>query len=125
MSRFVRYTVRLMHTKFFYVLFLLRSLSHMRYMRIFRDMTRDVFSGTAQSFLIRYAGIAFVNPIAPQGSLLGIVCSVLDWVFYLSLPVGLIAILYAAFLFLTSGGDRNKVSSARAALIAAVGGWAV
>ena len=69
--------------------------------------------------------VAFVNPLGPEGSLLGVVCNVLDWVFYFSIPVGLVAIIYAAFLFLTSGGDRGKVTNARNALLAAVLGWTV
>ncbi|OHA49046.1 MAG: hypothetical protein A2806_01745 [Candidatus Terrybacteria bacterium RIFCSPHIGHO2_01_FULL_48_17] len=92
-------------------------------MLIFLKKIKTIFLSTTAIIASRYAMITFTNPIAPGGDLLGIVCSLLDWVFYLSIPIGLVAIMYSAFLFLTSGGERNKISSARMALIAAIMGW--
>ena len=90
-------------------------------MLIFLKKIKTIFLSTTAIIASRYAMITFTNPIAPGGDLLGIVCSLLDWVFYLSIPIGLVAIMYSAFLFLTS--ERNKISSARMALIAAIMGW--
>lgn len=71
------------------------------------------------------AQIMFTNPLglgSSAQSLLGILCSVRDGLFPLLLTFGVIAFLYAAFLYFTSAGNTEKIGRAKKALfVAALG----
>lgn len=46
--------------------------------------------------------------------------AIVNWMFYILLILAVIFIVYAAFLYLTSGGDEEKTGKARQMIIAAV-----
>jgi len=52
-------------------------------------------------------------------------CNIMNWVFGFVLILAVIMVLYAAFLFLSSGGDSAKVTRARSALVWGLVGVAV
>lgn len=54
-----------------------------------------------------------------------LVRGVARWFYRVMIPVASIVILYAAFLFLTSGGDEEKVKKAKRAITYAVVGVAI
>lgn len=65
-----------------------------------------------------------VNPSSPpQGQITSIqgilntVCVVFDWAFYFLIAFAVIFIIYAAFKYLTAGGDAEKVKGAGSTLI--------
>ncbi len=63
----------------------------------------------------------------PQGAsgITGLLSKIAGWFGLIVLGVSVIMILYAAFQFLTAGGDAEKVTSARNTLIYALVGIAV
>ncbi|KKU49530.1 MAG: hypothetical protein A2633_01850 [Candidatus Sungbacteria bacterium RIFCSPHIGHO2_01_FULL_47_32] len=48
-----------------------------------------------------------------------------DFIFKISIPVAIVAILYAAFLYLTAGGSEQKVKAAHQTLMWTVAGIAI
>lgn len=58
-----------------------------------------------------------INQIAGQS---GILCVVINWIFYLLIILTIIFVLYAAFKYLTAGGDPEKVKAAGSILLYAV-----
>jgi threonine/homoserine/homoserine lactone efflux protein len=65
-----------------------------------------------------------VQPPAPvittYGGLIGIIKTATNWLFGILLVAAVIFLIYAAFLFLTSGGDEEKTKKARQYIIYAV-----
>ena len=55
----------------------------------------------------------------------GLIRGIAEWFYRIMVPVASIVILYAAFLFLTSGGDEEKVKKAKRAITYAVVGVAI
>ena len=52
-------------------------------------------------------------------------CTIADWVFTFALTVGIICVIYAAFLYMTAGGSSEKVGTANKTMIYAVVGIAI
>lgn len=55
----------------------------------------------------------------------GVVSGVLDWILALASSLLLIAIIYSAILYITSGGDTTKAETAKKNLIWAITGLAI
>jgi len=64
------------------------------------------------------------NPVGTN-TFEGLVQNVAKWFYYVMIPVASIVILYAAFLFLTSGGEEEKIKKAKRAITYAVVGIAI
>jgi len=56
-------------------------------------------------------------PITSVGGIIGIMCTVFNWMFYFLIILTVIFILFAAFKYLTAGGDPEKVKGANYMLI--------
>jgi len=54
-----------------------------------------------------------------------LVKSIATWFYRVMIPVASIVILYAAFLFMTSGGDEEKIKKAKRAITWAIVGIAI
>ena len=65
------------------------------------------------------------KPITKVGDVEEIICDVANFLFGLAIVLSVIFVLYAAFLYLTSGGDEKKVSEAKSTLTYAAVGVAV
>ncbi len=67
------------------------------------------------------SGATDVPTIATTATgVLGILCVILTWVFYALIVLTVIFVIVAAFKYLTSGGDPEKVSSANHMIVYAV-----
>lgn len=64
------------------------------------------------------------NPLDAQ-TFEDLVSSIATWFELIMVPVATIMILYAAFLFMTSGGDEEKIKRAKRAITWAVVGVAI
>ena len=64
------------------------------------------------------------NPIQAE-SLVDLAKAIGKFLFQIAIPIAVIVIIYAGILFLTSGGDKEKVTTARKALWYAVIGLAI
>lgn len=64
------------------------------------------------------------NPIEAE-SLVDLAKAIGKFIFQIAIPIAVIIIIYAGILFLTSGGDKEKVGKARKALFYAVVGLAI
>ncbi len=65
------------------------------------------------------------NPIAPTSSLIDLAKAIGRFIFQIAIPIAVIVIIYAGILFLTSGGNQEKVKRARTALWYAIIGLAI
>ena len=54
-----------------------------------------------------------------------VLCPILDYIFTISMVIGVAATLWAAYQYMASGGDQNKVSEARKTLTYGVVGIVV
>jgi hypothetical protein len=61
----------------------------------------------------------------PTNSIIGIINSIITWIFTISLPIIVILIIYAGILFLISRGDKDKIERARKVLWYALLGFAI
>lgn len=59
------------------------------------------------------------------GGLTKILCNVMNWLFVFALIVGVVAILIAAFTYISSGGNSEKVDTANKMMLYAVVGLVV
>lgn len=68
--------------------------------------------------------MAQVPPPAPivttYGGLIGIIKTATSWLFGILLVAAVVFLIYAAFLYLTSGGDEEKTKTAKSYVIYAV-----
>lgn len=64
-------------------------------------------------------GIATSTVDTPEG-VIGVINTIARWMYGILMALGVVFVLYSAFLFLTSGGNQEKVGNARRALIYAV-----
>ncbi len=64
------------------------------------------------------------NPIAAK-SLVDLAKAIGKFLFQIAIPIAVIIIIYAGLLFLTSGGNQEKVKKARTALLYAIIGLAI
>jgi len=72
-------------------------------------------------------GISYPSPAAPSNvpqanitslqSILNDICIVFAWAFYFLIVVAVLFVIFAAFKYLTAGGDPEKVKSAGATLL--------
>ena len=69
-------------------------------------------------------GVFIPNPIGP-GTFQDLVERIARYLFQIGIPIAVIMILYAAFLYMTAGGSEEKVSKAHKALTYAVVGLAI
>lgn len=60
------------------------------------------------------------SPINNPGQAVTILCNIAGWIFTFLIVLSIIFVLYAAFTYLTAGGDSEKVGSANQMLIYAV-----
>jgi hypothetical protein len=74
---------------------------------------------------IPIAAYALPAPIKSETDIYDLMCSAAGIIFNVAITLSIIMVLYSAFLFLTSSGDENKVSTARRVLIYAAVGVAV
>ena len=66
------------------------------------------------------------NPLGPEGSTIpGLVSKIAGWLLNIGLAVSTIVILWAALVFMTSGGNEKRVTQARQTLWYAIIGLAV
>lgn len=68
---------------------------------------------------------AVPTPVASIGDFYGMACTAMNWIFSFLIIVAVITILLAALSFLTSGGQEDKIATARRFLIYALVGVAV
>lgn len=59
------------------------------------------------------------------GGAIDIVARGASWLLYIVIALAVVFIIYAGFLYLTSGGDENKIKSAKEYIIYAVVGVAI
>jgi type IV secretion system pilin len=60
--------------------------------------------------------------ISTVGGLIGILCTIFGWMFYILIVISLIMIILAAFDYVTAGDNSEKVSTARKKIMyAAIG----
>ena len=64
------------------------------------------------------------NPLEAQ-TFEDLVRGIARWFYYVMVPVASIMVLYAAFLFMTSAGDEEKIKKAKRAITYAVVGVAI
>lgn len=64
-------------------------------------------------------GIPLISP-DPQFNISLFVANVLSWAFGLLIVIAVLFVLYAAFLYLTAGGDEEKIKQAKNYIIYAV-----
>lgn len=71
------------------------------------------------SFLIPLTvqGVTIENPLGPNTTFWDLMTNIVNFLFKLSLPVGALMIVVAAFYFLTSAGDPEKVKMAKNTII--------
>jgi len=70
--------------------------------------------------------VKFPNPLGSQGKdIPTLINSIAKWLLEIGLVISTIIILWAAFLFMTSGGSKDKVTTARQTLWYAIIGLAV
>ncbi len=81
-----------------------------------------------------YRGVAFAQPLTPtqprdfktiDGVRKFMACTITGWMFTFALVIGVIMVIYAAFQYLTSGGDEGKAEAGRNTLIYGAIGLAV
>lgn len=58
--------------------------------------------------------------VTTYSQLITIINTIVNWMFGILLAVAVILILYSAFLYLTSGGDEEKVKTAKKYLVYAI-----
>jgi len=71
--------------------------------------------GLLAAFLIPAfaSAVKIENPLGKDSTIWTLVGGAINWAFYISLLAGTIAIVVAAFIFLTSAGDPEKVKKGR------------
>lgn len=81
-------------------------------------------AGTVASSSTKSVSLEFKNPLNAKdfGELIS---AITGWIFWLSIPIAVMIIIYAGILILASGGDPNKVTKGRKTLLWAVVGLAV
>ncbi len=69
-------------------------------------------------------GVTITNPITSNDfiSLLG---EIINWLFWIAIPITSLMIVFAAFQLLTSGGDPQKVATAKKMIIWALVGLTI
>ncbi len=76
--------------------------------------------------LAQFTGPGVTAPAAPISSVgqiagaNGLLCTIINWLFYLMIILAIIFVFVAAFKYLTAGGDPEKVSKAGSTLLYAV-----
>jgi hypothetical protein len=60
------------------------------------------------------------QPITGITDVYGYITTIANWLFGILLAIAVIFILYSAFLYLTSGGDEEKVGKAKSYLVYAI-----
>ena len=65
-------------------------------------------------------GIQPTPPLPPDTSVFDIIQRIINWAFALLLILAVAFIIWAAFLYLTSGGNEEKTGTAKKYIIAAV-----
>ena len=88
--------------------------------------TLSKFAARATAFLIAgVPAIVFAQyqaplpepPVRTPGQALGIICTIAGWLFAFLIVLAILFIIWAAFSYLTSGGNQEKVAAANKALI--------
>ncbi|OGZ97115.1 MAG: hypothetical protein A3I44_05490 [Candidatus Sungbacteria bacterium RIFCSPLOWO2_02_FULL_51_17] len=82
--------------------------------RIFRYNTRLVSLALWGSVFVPralYAGLTIENPLT-YNTFREVIDSVIGYLMSIVVPIGIIMILYAAFLYMTAGGNEQKVNTA-------------
>ncbi len=62
------------------------------------------------------------NSELPQGSIIGIIQTAMNWLLAILGFIGIIAFVIAGILYLTAAGDEKKVGTAKSAMTAAITG---
>ncbi|MEK9173950.1 MAG: hypothetical protein AAB845_01665 [Patescibacteria group bacterium] len=62
------------------------------------------------------------NSELPQGSIIGIIQTAMNWLLAVLGFIGIIAFVIAGILYLTAAGDEKKVGTAKSAMTAAITG---
>jgi len=94
-------------------------------------MKRKIISALAVASLLGVALPVFAQLEEPPEAVTGIedVIAIIDtaatWLFAIILALAVVLLLYAAFLWMTAGGDETKVATARKCLIYALVGIGV
>lgn len=86
------------------------------------------FLGTLAAAALPFVVRAQVTPISPISSASGInesICDILKWLYTLAIIAGVFFVILAAYRYMTSGGDPEKVKDAHKAILYAAVGIAV
>ncbi len=83
-----------------------------------------VFGFSASGIKAAETGVTISNPITSNDfiSLLG---EIIKWLFWIAIPITSLMIVFAAFQLLTSGGDPQKVATAKKMIIWALVGLTI
>ena len=71
-------------------------------------------------------GIIIRNPLGSCGNVItALIVTIANWLLGIGITISTIIVLWAAFLFMTSGGSRDRVTQARQTLWYAIIGLAI
>lgn len=92
-------------------------------------MNKNIFLvvATKISFLMFFlvAHAAFSPAPSGLGRIVGIICTVFNWMYTIALAVGIIFVIIGAITYMTSGGDTGKVGEANKKILYAAVGMAI
>jgi hypothetical protein len=72
-----------------------------------------------------YAEAALTNPLGEGSTFYGLIGKIVDVLIAIGIPVAVVFIIYAGFLFVTAGGSEDKVTKAKETLIWTLAGTAL
>lgn len=61
-----------------------------------------------------------IGPVISKNNIVELITAVIDFIFYVTLPITGIMILVAAFFFITAAGEPEKINAAKKLIIYAV-----
>jgi hypothetical protein len=71
-------------------------------------------------FMVSAASISIENPFGANSTIWTILDGILNFLFWLSLPLGALTIVYAAYVLLFSAGEPEKVTKAKQLILYAI-----
>lgn len=78
-----------------------------------KEKAKIVLQIALMSFpLVSLAQLTPGTPVQGPGELWGLLCNISGWIYTFTVTLSVIFILYAAYTYLTSQGDENKVKTA-------------
>jgi len=68
---------------------------------------------------------AFPNPLGETSDISTLLSKIIDFLILLAVPISMILVVYAGYLYITSAGNEQKIQTAQKALIWALVGFAI